>query len=246
MFHGRRDILDKLQAYFSRDIGMRHISLLHGLGGAGKTQICLKFLAESDKSRCDLSCTTYLVASSNSLHRFTDVFFLDASTVDTINSGLKNIALTQSLGSEVDDASHWLASSQDEWLLIFDNADDPSINLFHYFPQSSSGNILITSRNPQLYVHAPDSHHHITDMDEEDAVRLLLASAIQPSISETENLARDIVKVFTLHILHYYFLILPRPSTVSPLQLSKRVHLLQELGLSENTLHFISKIVPSF
>ncbi|KAJ7278550.1 hypothetical protein C8J57DRAFT_165428 [Mycena rebaudengoi] len=176
MFHGRRDILDKLQAYFSRDIGTRHISLLHGLGGAGKTQICLKFLAESDKSR------------------FTDVFFLDASTVDTINSGLKNIALTQSLGSEADDASHWLASSQDEWLLIFDNADDPSINLFHYFPQSSSGNILITSRNPQLYVHAPDSHHHITDMDEEDAVRLLLASAIQPSTSETENLARDIVK----------------------------------------------------
>jgi tRNA A37 threonylcarbamoyladenosine biosynthesis protein TsaE len=55
MFHGRRDILDKLHAYFSQDIGRRHVSLLHGLGGAGKTQICLKFLDETDKSRYDAS-----------------------------------------------------------------------------------------------------------------------------------------------------------------------------------------------
>ncbi|KAJ7278516.1 hypothetical protein C8J57DRAFT_1503393 [Mycena rebaudengoi] len=176
MFHGRREILDKMHTYFSRDIGKQHVSLLHGLGGAGKTQICLKFLDETDKSR------------------FTDVFFLDASTIDTIQSGLKNIALTRSFGSEADDASHQLASSLDEWLLIFDNADNPSINLFNYFPQSSKGNILITSRNPQLYVHAPDSHHHISDMEEEDAVGLLLASAMQPLNTETENLARDIVK----------------------------------------------------
>ncbi|KAJ7252022.1 P-loop containing nucleoside triphosphate hydrolase protein [Mycena rebaudengoi] len=176
MFHGRRDILDKLHAYFLQDIGRRHVSVLHGLGGAGKTQICLKFMDESDKSR------------------FTDVFFLDASTVDTIKSGLKNIALTRSIGSEADDASLWLASSQDEWLLIFDNADDPSIDLFNYFPQSSRGNILITSRNPELYVHAPDSHHRISDMEEEDAVGLLLASAMQSLNTETESLARDIVK----------------------------------------------------
>ncbi|KAJ7277393.1 P-loop containing nucleoside triphosphate hydrolase protein [Mycena rebaudengoi] len=176
MFHGRREILDKLHAYFSQDIGKRHVSLLHGLGGAGKTQICLKFLDETGKSR------------------FTDVFFLDASTIDTIKSGLKNIALTRSIGSEADDASRWLASSQDEWLLIFDNADDPSINLFNYFPQCSSGNILITSRNPQLHIHAPDAHYHISDMEEEDAVRLLLASAVQPGTTETEDLAKDIVK----------------------------------------------------
>jgi hypothetical protein len=55
VFHGRREILDKLHVYFSLDIGKRHISLLHGLGGVGKTQICLKFLDETDKSRCDHS-----------------------------------------------------------------------------------------------------------------------------------------------------------------------------------------------
>ncbi|KAJ7255559.1 P-loop containing nucleoside triphosphate hydrolase protein [Mycena rebaudengoi] len=176
MFHGRRNVLDKMHAYFSQDIGRRHVCLLHGLGGAGKTQICLKFLDETDKAR------------------FMDVFFLDASTIDTIKDGLKNIALTRSIGSNDEDASRWLASSQEEWLLIFDNADDPGIKLFKYFPQSSSGNILITSRNPQLYVHAPNCYHHISDMEEEDAVHLLLASAIQPLTIETQLLATDIVK----------------------------------------------------
>jgi hypothetical protein len=135
------------------------------------------------------------------LYRFTDVFFLDASTIDTIKRGLKNIAVTQGIGSEDEDASRWLASRQDEWLVIFDNADDPSINLFHYFPQTSTGNILITSRNPKLHVHAPDAHYHISDMEEEDAVKLLLASAVEARTPETEVLATKIVKVFALKIL---------------------------------------------
>ncbi|KAJ7278413.1 hypothetical protein C8J57DRAFT_1576978 [Mycena rebaudengoi] len=185
IFHGRKNILQKMHDYYSQDVGKQHVCLLHGLGGAGKTQICLKFLDETDESR------------------FTDVFFLDASTIDTIKSGLKNIALTRSIGTEDVDASRWLASRKAEWLLIFDNADDPSINLVHYFPQSSSGNILITSRNPKLHVHAPDAHHHISDMEEEDAVQLLLASAVESHTTETETLAAEIVKALALMILSF-------------------------------------------
>jgi hypothetical protein len=44
IFQGRQDILEKMDEYFSRDIGERHIYVLHGLGGSGKTQIGLKFL----------------------------------------------------------------------------------------------------------------------------------------------------------------------------------------------------------
>ncbi|KAJ7254279.1 hypothetical protein C8J57DRAFT_1722220 [Mycena rebaudengoi] len=127
--------------------------------------------------------------------RFTDVFFLDASTADTIRAGLKNIALTHSLGSDHEDASRWMASGNKEWLLVFDNADDPKINLFNFFPRSSRGNILITSRNPQHCVHAPGAHHKVSDLEEETAVQLLLVSAAEPFTSETERLATEIVKV---------------------------------------------------
>ncbi|KAJ7244007.1 hypothetical protein C8J57DRAFT_1476969 [Mycena rebaudengoi] len=177
IFHGRRDILEKMHLYFAQDIGNRHVSLLYGLGGSGKTQIALKFRHETQSDR------------------FTDVFFLDASTADTLRAGLKNIALTQSIGSDHEDALHWLASSDKEWLLIFDNADDPKLNLFDYFPQSTHGNILITSRNRQLRVHAPDAHHRISDLEEEAAIKLLLVSAAEPATSENEIHATEIVKV---------------------------------------------------
>ncbi|KAJ7260180.1 hypothetical protein C8J57DRAFT_1072445 [Mycena rebaudengoi] len=166
-----------MHQYFAQDIGKRHVCLLHGLGGSGKTQIALKFLDESQSDR------------------FTDVFLLDASTAETIQAGLKNIALSRSLGSDHEEASCWLASSNTEWLLFFDNADDPKLNLFNFFPQSTYGNILITSRNPQLRVHAPGAHHQISDLEQEAAVQLLLASAAEPATSENQMLATQIVKV---------------------------------------------------
>ncbi|KAJ7282309.1 P-loop containing nucleoside triphosphate hydrolase protein [Mycena rebaudengoi] len=165
-----------MHRYFSQDFGQRHVFLLHGLGGSGKTQIALRFLEETDTSR------------------FTHNFFLDASSIETLKSGLANISVTQSIGRDHQDALLWLAH-QAEWLLIFDNADDPNINLYHFFPQSNCGNILITSRNPQLSIHAPDTHQHVSNMDVEDAVQLLLASSVQPTRPANQILATEIVKV---------------------------------------------------
>jgi hypothetical protein len=123
------------------------------------------------------------------------VFFIDASTLDTIKNGLQNIALTKSVGSGHTEALDWLATQTAEWMLFFDNADDPSIDLYQFFPSSTKGNILITSRNPQLSVHAPGASHQVSDMEEDDAVQLLLASAAQDVTDENQILATDIVKV---------------------------------------------------
>jgi primosomal protein N' len=60
VFRGRQDILKKMHNYFSENVGKRHVCLLHGLGGAGKTQICLKFVDETAKARWDISCSSYL------------------------------------------------------------------------------------------------------------------------------------------------------------------------------------------
>ncbi|KAJ7757882.1 hypothetical protein B0H16DRAFT_1536128, partial [Mycena metata] len=43
VFCGREDILNKMHQFFC-DTGIQHIYVLHGLGGAGKTQIALKFI----------------------------------------------------------------------------------------------------------------------------------------------------------------------------------------------------------
>ncbi|KAJ7081506.1 P-loop containing nucleoside triphosphate hydrolase protein, partial [Mycena epipterygia] len=178
IFHGRQIILQKMHQYFTQTTGKQDIFLLHGLGGAGKTQIALKFIAQS---------------TSN----FTDIFFIDSSSIETIETGLINIAKTKAVGESSQDALQWLQSKQDEWLLFFDNADDPKINLNDYFPQCDHGNIIITSRNPGLVVHA-SAHSVISDMEEIDAVDLLLRSAGEEATDDKKTAAVQIVKV-----LHY-------------------------------------------
>src|ERR1700722_2048433 len=53
VFTGRQDILSQMRASFSSDVGRRHVFVLHGLGGAGKSQIAFKFVEECQvASRC--------------------------------------------------------------------------------------------------------------------------------------------------------------------------------------------------
>ncbi|KAJ7120145.1 P-loop containing nucleoside triphosphate hydrolase protein [Mycena epipterygia] len=167
-----------MHQYFMQTTGKQDIFLLHGLGGSGKTQIALKFIAES---------------TSN----FTDIFFIDSSSVDTIDTGLKNIAKAKTVGESSQDALQWLQSKQEQWLLFFDNADDPKINLNDYFPQFNHGNIIITSRNPGLCVYA-GSHSPVSDMEEIEAADLLLRSAVQDTTYDNKIIAGQIVKA-----LHY-------------------------------------------
>ncbi|KAJ6545982.1 P-loop containing nucleoside triphosphate hydrolase protein, partial [Mycena vulgaris] len=174
IFHGRQNILDKMHQFFAQDFNNQHIFLLNGLGGAGKTQISLKFIEESSS-------------------RFTNIFLIDTSTMETIDTGLKNIAVTQNAGSTAQEGLEWLSSKLAEWLLFFDNADDPTINLNKFFPQCKHGNILITSRNPRLRVYT-GSYSQVSDMEELDAIALLLKSCAAEITPRNKELATEIVK----------------------------------------------------
>ncbi|KAJ6511147.1 hypothetical protein C8R45DRAFT_401896 [Mycena sanguinolenta] len=47
IFHGRKTILDSMHQFFAQDTRKQKRYVLYGLGGAGKTQIALKFIQES-------------------------------------------------------------------------------------------------------------------------------------------------------------------------------------------------------
>ncbi|KAJ7850963.1 P-loop containing nucleoside triphosphate hydrolase protein [Mycena leptocephala] len=173
IFHGRQAILNKMHEFFNKDIGKQHIYLLYGLGGAGKTQIGLKFINDSSL--------------------FTDKFFLDASTTATIDTGLKSIATLKNIGSSSQDALKWLATNQEDWLLFYDNADDPKIDLNRFIPQCTHGNIIITTRNPGLCVYA-GAQSAVSDIEEGDGLALLLKSAAQDITPANQRMAAEIVK----------------------------------------------------
>ncbi|KAF8056053.1 hypothetical protein FPV67DRAFT_674744 [Lyophyllum atratum] len=186
LFTGRQKLLDEMENYFLEDIGSRHVCVLHGLGGVGKTQIAYRFVE---------TCTKNL--------QFSHIFLIDVSTVDTIKTDLANIALSQKIGSSVEDAQRWLSNETGRWLILFNNADDVTLNLSTFFPLNSHGNILITTRNPQLCIHTRNGGFKVQGLGEEEATELLLSMIFQND--SVTRCARDqataIVKELSRHPL---------------------------------------------
>ncbi|KAG9120792.1 hypothetical protein FRC07_003570 [Ceratobasidium sp. 392] len=183
IFTGRADILTQMENYFMDDpqSNMRHVFVLHGLGGSGKTQIALKFVQK---------------------HRevFWGVFYIDASSTGSISASLKAIALVAGAGSTMDDALAWLVGQENKWLMVFDNADDTSLNLRQYFPDCSHGDILITTRNWHMHNLAGKTRLgvkaecQVSGMQQEDAKELLLSVSNMASNDTTDNCGATLVK----------------------------------------------------
>ncbi|KAG8859847.1 hypothetical protein FRC20_011775 [Serendipita sp. 405] len=185
-FVGRDDILDKLyEMHFSGERSSQGVStlmsILTGLGGSGKTQIALKFALEYE-----------------SRHPAAPVYFLDARSQERLETELETII--RSRGSAYrsrthQDAIDWIAG-QERWLLIFDNADDPSLRLFDYIPNSSGGHVLITSRNDLVRVQAPENSHKVDSLSLGDASHLLLVSsgytASPDNLTKAKEIAREL------------------------------------------------------
>ncbi|KAJ7062186.1 hypothetical protein C8F01DRAFT_1230633 [Mycena amicta] len=162
-FQGREDILKHLHSLFQpTDQTEQKVVLLYGLGGAGKTQTALKFIADSDSGS-----------------RFTDQFKIHASSKETIEASYKQIALDKNLGDTAKAAMTWLQGNQEEWLILLDNADTRGMDLRPHIPKCGHGNILITSRNPDLWVHTGPHNRtiQISDLSSDDAAMLLLNTA---------------------------------------------------------------------
>jgi tetratricopeptide (TPR) repeat protein len=87
--------------------------------------------------------------------RFSHVFWIDASSEDTIALGLKSLryhpeAKAAGVSVSAESALIWIGSLQSEWLLVFDSADGAPEVVEKFIPSGSLGNILVTSRNRSL------------------------------------------------------------------------------------------------
>ncbi|CAG7848155.1 SubName: Full=Uncharacterized protein {ECO:0000313/EMBL:CCA73810.1} [Serendipita indica DSM 11827] len=128
-FLGREDVLAKLRSHhlgghFAPE-QLPRISVLAGIGGSGKTQCALKFALDVPNAM---------------------VYFVDARSEEALQQGLQNIVYSMKSGL----SQRWSSSiltSLEAWMVILDNADDPSLKVLEYFPRYGNGNIIITTRN---------------------------------------------------------------------------------------------------
>ena len=185
LFVGRKDVLDKLWKIFihcadSKSM-LRRSCLLWGIGGIGKTQICLKFIEEISG-------------------RLSHVFWVDASSVESITMSLRGIssisaAQASCLDDSVESVIQWISSIQEEWLIVFDNADNAPVSVVKRFiPLGNRGSILITSRNRSMgRVISFENIIEINEMEEADAINLLLKASCLDASAEHIEVAKNIV-----------------------------------------------------
>jgi hypothetical protein len=153
----------QLEKFFGSDIDAnrkrRKVFVVHGLGGIGKTQLCVEYVRQHKED-------------------FTAVFWLDGSSKDALRQSLADAAVrlpkegllpagrpspdAHGVDGSIEALHQWLSlDTNTGWLLVLDNIDrewqgvsgstDPQAYDFKdYLPPADHGNVLITTRLARL------------------------------------------------------------------------------------------------
>jgi tetratricopeptide (TPR) repeat protein len=126
--------------------------------------------------------------------RFWKIFWIDATNDETIDFSFQTITgYPEAAAAGVKDMAsviHWLSETDSNWLLVFDNADGKPNMISNKFPPGNRGNVLIASRNPEMKcIVSSDACIEVEDMEEQDAISLLLKAA---SLDHTSEVLRQV------------------------------------------------------
>ncbi|KAI0149819.1 hypothetical protein F4776DRAFT_603310 [Hypoxylon sp. NC0597] len=177
-FVGRKRCLDSMEHGLFGETGdsKQRCFVVHGMGGSGKTQVTLQF-AELHRER------------------FSGVFLVDASNPTTIERDFAAIGEKVGRSATYDDAIDYLATSQGDWLLILDDVDEGKTPIRRYFPPTTRGCIIITTRKNHLIYHATVGDYKLGEMDPHEGITLFLTEALKdPENQQHRLVAADIAE----------------------------------------------------
>ena len=209
-FYGREDILAMINREILppkttialKNVGLRQFALC-GFGGIGKTEIAQEFALQNKAG-------------------FDAIFWIQADEIAKLDQCYQRISVQLGLEDPSESRNYvvsrelvkgWLSnprenlvpddnlnrrpSSDTKWLVIFDNANDPTI-LTEYWPQGSSS-ILITSRDPlaKSLFSTRTSGIDLDPLDDVDGAGLLmrLTGVTLNSQEDTEEQAKRIAQL---------------------------------------------------
>ena len=122
------------------------------------------------------------------------MFWIDATSPETARHSFSAIGKLGGMEGTQSAGQHWLATAEDPWLLIINNADDPSLDIASLFPDGERGYILVTTRNPHLKTQGTVGSKYFKGLEEKEAIQLFLRTADCPKPWDptVQNLGRQI------------------------------------------------------
>jgi tetratricopeptide (TPR) repeat protein len=171
------------------------------LEGQAKLRSASNIFRNIGKGTLDTKDTLQLL--TRGVTRYWAIFWVDASSNDRIQQCFTQLARLLQVDVNVDSVKRKLANTSQSWLLVFDNADDPNLNLAPYLPAGNRGDIIITSRNPQHQHYSTVGFKEVARLSLHDSI-LLLTKVVYGEIHilpHTSEERKKFVKVLGCHAL---------------------------------------------
>lgn len=179
-FTGREDVLNKLREALieGKAAVLAQRQAISGLGGIGKTQTAIAY---ATRHRADYSAVLWAVAESR--ESLISDFVAIASLLNLPERNIQDQNLVVSA------VRRWLEANSD-WLLILDNADEPTL-AEEFLPSGANGHILLTSRAQVFDSIGILNPIEMEEMSPEDAREFLLKRTGRRDLEVDEDKAVD-------------------------------------------------------
>jgi NB-ARC domain len=158
-FVAREEELVEMHRTLSGD-GSRCTTILHGLGGIGKTQLTVAY---AKRHKDSYSAVFWLnIKDEDSLKQSFAKVAKQILREHPLASWLSSVDVKENLDKVIDAVKAWLSlPNNTRWLMIYDNYDNPkllgnadpaAVDIHKFLPESHQGSVIITTRSSQVKI----------------------------------------------------------------------------------------------
>jgi len=206
-FVGREYLLEKLKQEIEKGRDRQNIIVLYGTGGMGKTQLALKYVYQQYRNYSSVFFVNTASVQTTILG-FIQIMQQLVQRHGQTSDDFVQITRLLGMAGKLDQAGRFTVTPQEEqhvvsavkqwfsapgntnWLLVFDNLDDPDlVDIEKYVPSCNHGTVIITSRRRDC-VRQGRRGLEVQQMHHMESIQLLLSACSIPNFEDLVPLGK--------------------------------------------------------